>query len=240
VDSLTPALSAALPLPVKSGSALGDVQLPRPVQTAGNGIGDGLLPAIGAAIGGEETTLPALDLSRQLDRVRAGKRAPAVLLAGMAGSTLWMIAAAFASITLTVLENQVRSEDGHIRAATERLRAEREPLLKRAAINTAARALEAKVRVPASAVLGRVAAATPTGIAVKRLTVGADGKMTLEGDAVNTATMENFASNLGKSVAIKVPTYDIIHQDDKGGLSFKIVGITRTAAPAAAANPNAE
>jgi len=242
IDKLAPALAANLPLPVKSGDPMAQLQLPRAAQVAHSGIAEGLLPAVGCAIGGDDATLPTLDLSRQLDRVKAGKRAPAVLLAGMAGSTLWMVAAAVASITLTLLESNVRTVDIHIHTETVRLRAERAPLLKRAEINANAKALQAKSQVPASSVLGRVAAATPPGIAVKRLAVGADGKMTIEGDAINTKTMEQFARNLSESAAIKFPAFDTIHQDDKGGLTFRIAGVTRLAPAAAPAgsNPNAQ
>jgi hypothetical protein len=241
-DKLTTALSAALPLPVKSGDPLAELQLPRAVHLSKEGIGDGLLPAAGCAIGGDDASLPSLDLSRQLDRVKAGRRAPAVLLAGMAGSTVWMVAAAITSITLTLLESNLRAEDGRVRAQTQRIKDSRALLLKRAETNSAAKALQAKSQVPASSVLGRIAAATPSGIAVKRIAISADGKMTIEGDAIDSETLAQFGRNVSQSVAIRFPNYDAMRQDDTGALSFRMAGITRTAPAAASgpANPNGQ
>ncbi len=238
VQPLAQILESATSLSIETDDPLAALDMARPLPGQAEENMDGYLPAIGAALDGAEATIPAVDLSRQDQRMQAGRRAPGMLLAGMAGSTLWMLVAAIASIALTVLEYNQRAESTRITTEITRIRAEREPLLKLAAINAAAKALEAKSVVPAASVLGRVAAATPRGIEVTSIRIGTDGKVAVEGDALSTLTMQQFALNMGQSAAIRFPGYEMMKQDERGGLSFRIAGVTRAAAAPGASPVN--
>jgi Tfp pilus assembly PilM family ATPase len=233
VQQLLPLLQAALPLPIHAQEALPGLSMAPPAGTAnGQELGTDAA-AIGVTLAGAESTIPVVDLSHQENQALVRKRAPAVLLAGMAGSTLWMIAAAIGSVSLALLESNAQSENIRITQEIAQVKAERAPLLKRAEAFALANAAAAKSQVPVAPVLGRVAASAQPGIMLTRLSVSPDGKVGLEGTALNTVNMQRFALDVGQGVSIKNPAFEAMKQDDKGGLTFRIVGAARLANSAA-------
>ena len=61
--------------------------------------------------------------------------------------------------------------------------------------------------------------------------VSRDGKITLEGKATNSVTMQRFADELGKGKVVKSPVFEAMRQDPKEGLTFRIVSVFRGAPP---------
>lgn len=227
VQVLAPLLKENLSIPLHAQDPLSAFLMPPPpVASAGVETG-AYVAAIGVALAGTENTLPVVDLSHQEDLALARKRAPALLLAGMAGSTLWMIAAAAASISLTFLESNAQTERSQLTQEIAKVKAEQAPLLQRAADAAAASAYAAKSQVPVAPILGRVAASAQPGIMLTRMGVSSAGRVTLEGNALNTVSMQQFALDVGRGISIKDPAFEVMKQDDKGGLSFRIVGASR-------------
>jgi Tfp pilus assembly PilM family ATPase len=232
VQILSSLLEKSLPLPIQAQNPLSALNMPPPIPASTGGEEDEYVTAVGVALAGMASTIPVVDLSRQEDQALARKRAPAVLLAGMAGSTLWMVAAAAASLTLFFLESNAQTESIQITQEITKIKEERAPLLLRAEAYAAANAAAAKSQLPVAAVLGRTAAAAQPGIMLTRLGVSSDGKVSLEGNALNTVSMQQFALDVGRGVSIKYPSFEMMKQDDKGGLTFRIVGAARAAGSA--------
>ncbi|MCW3097139.1 MAG: type pilus assembly protein PilM [Chthonomonadaceae bacterium] len=232
VQILTPLLEKSLPLPIQSQAPLAAFSMAPPATASPEVETGDYATAIGVALAGTENTIPVVDLAHLEDQALARKRAPAVLLAGMAGSTLWMLIAAVASISLFFMESNAQGERIRIAQEIAKVKAARAPLLARAEASAAANAAAAKTQLPVAPVLGRVAASAQPGIMLTRLSVSPDGKVGIEGNALNTVSMQQFALDVGRGISIKYPTFEIMKQDDKGGLSFRIVGATRASGSA--------
>jgi Tfp pilus assembly PilM family ATPase len=186
--------------------------------------------AIGAALGGAVNTVPVLNLAQISEASRISRKAPGALLAGMSASAIWMVAAMVAAGVLIYLSSQEQSESASIARQTAAIQAERAPLLLRQQAWDAAQAEKSKSQVPAASVLGRVAASTTPGVALTSLKVTGDGKVSLEGKAINPDSMQRFAAALGKGKAIKSPAFEAMHKDPKEGLTFRIVSLFHAAA----------
>jgi Tfp pilus assembly PilM family ATPase len=227
VQMLTRLLENSLPLPIQALAPLSALNMAPPTPASPAVDPEEYATAIGVALAGTENTIPVVDLSHQEDQALARKRAPAVLLAGMAGSTLWMLIAAAASLSLFFLESNAQVERIRIAQEITKVKAERAPLLARAEAYAATNAAAAKSQLPVASVLGRVAASAQPGIMLTRLSVSPDGKVSLEGNALNTVSMQQFALDVGRGISVKYPTFEVMKQDDKGSLSFRIVGASR-------------
>lgn len=191
--------------------------------------------AAGAALGrlNWDNGIPVVDVSQQEEAARTRRRAPVALLAGMAGSTLWMIGSATAAIVLTMLESNVMAENGRLTTAIEKTHKEQAPALWYQQTREAAMASQAMAQIPAGSVLGRVAASTVPGMALTQLNVAHDGTITINGNAINIADVQRFATTLGEGKSVRNPVVQAMHQDPKGGLSFQVIGkFPRIEAPA--------
>ncbi len=182
------------------------------------------LAAIGMAIGSDSDTVPALNLAQISEATRLRRKAPVVLLAGMGGSALWMVAAIAASVVLTYLTSQKIQQSAEIAKQTADIQAVRAPLLLKQQAWEAAESEKAKTQVPAGSVLGRAAASTTAGVMLTSIKVSGDGKIALEGRAVSSQSMQNFADALGQGKAIRNPIFEAMHKDAKAGTTFRIVG----------------
>ena len=187
-----------------------------------------------AAAAGIDGGIPRLDLAQHEQFVRERSRRTAVAVTGVAACSLWLLLSAGAAVGLSTLEYSAQVELGQIRGEVERIQRERAPLLRQQQISAAARAAREKVHVPASSVLGRVAAAANPGIALRALQVNADGRVTLEGSAIATAHVQRFALELGRGRSLRLPVIENIKRDQAGQLTFRIAGKFREAQPAAA------
>jgi hypothetical protein len=155
------------------------------------------------------------------------KRAPNVLMAGMAGSTIWMVLTLLASAFLSWNVSQLNQESASLDQQYKTIQAERAPLLLKNQIASAVDAAAAKVRTPVASILGRVAAAATPGVSTTSIHVQPDGKVTIEGEATDTRSMQVFASNLNLGRSIRSPYFEAFRRDAKAGITFRIVGLYR-------------
>lgn len=230
VDSFRSLMAGSLPIPLVAGDSLAafDVTHASVAQTSTQ---IGYLAAIGAALGDIEQAIPLVDVSQQETAAKTRRRAPAVLLAGMAASTVWMVLSAVAAIALTVIESNKEAEINRLTQEINTVKAQRNPLLRYQQISAAATSAATATQVPASAVMGRLAASTTPGIQVTNLHVTSDGKVTVEGDAVNATGIERFASRLGIGRSVQSPVFEMMKQNPDQSLQFRIAGRFRAPAP---------
>lgn len=221
------ALSPVQSIPIVFTDPLADIDYARSIalQAVDSSPSD-YASAIGAALGamGLENGLPVIDVSQQEESARTRRLAPIALLAGMAGSTIWMVLAAIASITLTVLESNAQSESGKLAAKIIQTRKDQEPALWYQQTYTAAKAEQTKSQIPAGSVLGRVANSYTAGISLKSLGVSHDGKVTIGGNANSVTDLQNFALAIGKGKSVRAAVIQAMHQEPKGSLTFTILG----------------
>ena len=221
------ALSTVQSIPVVFTDPLTDIDSPRSIaSSAVDADPSEYASAIGAALGamGLENGLPVIDVSQQEELARTRRIAPLALLAGIAGSTVWMVLAVIASITLTVLESKGQSESGRLAAKIVQTRKDQEPALWYQQKYAAAKAEQSKSQIPAGSVLGRVASSSRSGISLKQLGVSHDGKVTLGGNAISVTDLQNFALAVGKGKSIRTAVIQSMHQEPIGGLTFTIQG----------------
>ena len=234
------ALASSVPIPLATTDPLASIDVAKPA-TSGSAESDShlLLTAIGVALGAAhvEPSLPQIDVSQQEQAAKGRRRAPVLLLAGMAGSTLWMLGAAVAAITLSFLESNARSENASIMAEIGRVKEEHAALLKASEIGNAAKAAYDKTAVPAAAVLGRVAASSVPGVSVIGVKVNSDGKLSVDGKALNEAAMQEFVVLLTRGSAVRGPVSQTI-RIDKGSITFTVSGAFRSEQAAAPRPPN--
>jgi hypothetical protein len=217
-----------LTIPVDTRSVMEAFPLPPATGRVGHDSDESTtLAALGAAFSDAEAAIPAVDISKQESIVAARKRAPTVLLAGMAASTVWMIAAIAASVTLTYLESKADEEASRIDNEIKRIKAERAPKLRKYAIVQAAKAASDKSRVPAASILGRIAAATTPGVGVTTIKLMPDGKVQVDGEATSTMVMELFAQKLSLGPAIKNTGFQKFQRGAKAEITFQIIGYYR-------------
>jgi Tfp pilus assembly PilM family ATPase len=225
VGSIREILSASIPIAVPTEDPLDAFALPPPQGTASatEEMSD-TLAALGAALSDTDTIIPKVDISQQEVSAKARRRAPSVLLAGMAGSTIWMLLALAATIALTFMEGRANSRSGQLEQEIKTVKEQQAPLLRYQEIFNSAKAAAQKSGLPADAVLGRVAASTTPGVAVTSIKITPDGKVTVEGEALDTRSMQTFALSLNLGRAIRTPTFESFKKDDKVGITFRIVG----------------
>jgi len=222
-------LEQSLAIPIVGEDPLAGANLPPPVGSAGTRVPSlAYLAAVGVALGEVEGTIPVVDISHQEDSAAVRRRAPSILMAGMAGSTIWMLAALGAALALNVMQSNLQNEISGITTETSRLREERAPLLRAAEIEAAARAAAEKTRAPASSILGRIAGASLPGVSLTRIAAAADGKVTIEGKAADEESIRRFADGLNQGVSMKGPRFEDL-QIDKEGLGFTLSARYRAA-----------
>jgi len=229
VANMSAFLADGLSVPVLSVNPLEGFDMP----AAQGGTSHDYLVAIGAAIGEAEGAVPALDLAQQTATTRTRRQAPVVLMAGMGGATAWMLLSIIAAIALSVLSGNATNESALITQEIKRIQDERAPLLREQAVLEATKQAQVQGQVPAASILGRVAAATPPGVTLTGLKCTADGKINVEGKSRDTDSMQRFARALGEGKVIKSPSFEMMKQDAKEGLTFRIVSRFRAPAPPA-------
>src|SRR5262249_41472010 len=146
--------------------------------------------AAGITITGTRSVVPVVDISKQEQVAHTRRRAPSVLLAGMTGSTIWMVGAAAAAIALNLMESSAQSENSRLASEIKRIQAEQAPKIRYQQVLGAAKAMQRKNEVPAAAVLGRVAASTTPGIGLTNLKLESGAKVNMDGKAQDTRCMQ--------------------------------------------------
>lgn len=234
-------LSQSVPTPVVPVDLLRELPLPEPRSRSSRSTADpALLCALyGVAAGGmgKECGIPALDISQQ-DRVRGlgarGRRR--LVYAGLGGAAVLLGVTGVAAAMLTLAELQARATNQQLEQEIKAIQAQREPLLRYHQVSTAARSLRGRSQVPAGSVLGRVAAAAGPGIALKTLTFTADGKLSLEGSAASSSSLERFGRELAQGQTVRLPVIESMKRAQTGVLEFRISALVRRA-PAQAEKP---
>lgn len=223
-------LSASLAMPVSTFDPFALLQeagwtAPPGVRISPELAGSALGVALGA--GGFEAGIPKIDVSLQEKAATIRRRAPVVLMAGMAASAAWMLVAAVAGIWLTIQNGAVQSEDGKITSQIRAINEERAPAVRHTDLLNAAYAAKAKSQVPAMSVMGRVADAAVKGVSLSRLAINPGGRVQMEGNATLPALVEEFERSLSHSQAIKGAVLESLKKGTTGGWTFKIGGMTR-------------
>jgi Tfp pilus assembly PilM family ATPase len=219
-------LADALSIPVSAKDPLISMDLPAPVTTVSGNEQGGYMAAIGTALGDVDAAIPLVDISQQEQVAQARRRAPGVLLVGMAGSAIWMVAAAIASISLTLLEGAAIEENARLTREIERIKQEQAPKLRYQQLLTAAKAAQARSQVPASAVLGRVAASTTPGVSLTSMQLDKEQRVIIEGRATNTGSVQRFALALARGRSVRSPVFEMMKKDKSGELTFRIACAT--------------
>ncbi|HOJ21850.1 MAG TPA: hypothetical protein PLY56_09970 [Armatimonadota bacterium] len=149
----------------------------------------------------------------------------------MAWSTLWLLASAIAAIGLMIAE--ARLAETHVQLTNEiaKIHAQRAPLIRAAELSKAAESARQLSEIPAAAVLGRVAAATTTGVGLTSLRISPDGKVSLEGKALGTSNIQRFALSVGRGKSVRVPVIETTKRDTHGYVTFRIGALFREPAP---------
>lgn len=227
-------LSPAQSLPIVVANPLAGLDLPRAVAVPGleeDPEAYALAVGVALAASGVDLGIPPVDLSRQTSVAQPGRRVPHLLRAGMAWSTLWLLASAIAAIGLMIAE--ARLADTHVQLTNEiaRIHAERAPLIRAAELTKAAESARQVSEIPAAPVLGRVAAATTTGVGLTSLRVAPDGRVMLEGKALGTSNIQRFALSVGRGKSVRVPVIETTKRDTHGYVTFRIGALFREPAP---------
>src|SRR5690606_7690547 len=103
-----------------------------------------------------------------------------------------------------------------------RIHAERAPLIRAAELTKAAESARQVSEIPAAPVLGRVAAATTTGVGLTSLRVAPDGRVMLEGKALGTSNIQRFALSVGRGKSVRLPIIETTKRDNHGHVTFRI------------------
>lgn len=215
----------SLDLPVAFSTALDRFEAPPPHTERGIAPDPlDFLSAAGVALPGNEETVAKLDISRQEKAAISRRRAPVVLMFGMAGSTMWMLLAAAAAVALAVLEPKAIDQKIALTEEISRIRQERAPLLRWQEVSDAAQGMRAKSQIPAPAVMGRLAATVTPGVEVKKLEVRPDGRVAVEGVALSARSVQSFVQRLGIGRSVRSPFFEMMRQEKDGTLAFRIVG----------------
>jgi len=210
---------------------------------------NGYLATIGTALGDVEPAIPRVDTSQQELAARTRRRAPAVILAGMATSTVWMILSAVAAVTLTILESNKEAESVRLAQEITATQDKISTMVKQREISDAAKSAAASAQVPAASVMGRLAAATTPGVEVTNLHVMPDGQVIIEGKALTEASLAHFVDSLGLGKAVQQAYPASMRPESRGrgseqnvgsqAIEFRVVGRFRPPAPPPAAAPAA-
>jgi hypothetical protein len=219
-------IADALTIPIDTTDAIAELDWPVPVSDIRQ---DQLLAALGASLGAAayDYGIPFVDVSQQEQVAQVRRRAPSLLLAGMAGSTVWMIAAAVGAIALAVLESNTSTHLNEVRAEIERIKAEQAPGIRYRDLMNSVLTIQRESQVPAMSVLGRVAASVTPGVSLTSVDVTGDGKVAVGGKAVGYGAVQTFAYALGQGKAVVLPYIESVKRDQGGVLTFRIVGTSR-------------
>jgi Tfp pilus assembly protein PilN len=215
-------LEGVIPIPVTSDDP--SVLLDLPEAAEGEQGSLGYLAAAGLGFGDVGVLFPRVDASRQEASAAVRRRAPNVLLTGMAASTVWMLLSVGASLALAFMQMSAEREKLDLKRAIDEEWAKREAPQRNQEIFSAARQAQLKAALPAATVLASVAQAYTSSLSLRTLKVEAGAKVSIEGDAASPESMQQFAANLAQTPGIKSPSFDMMHQDQNGHLTFRIVG----------------
>jgi len=221
-EDIARTIEPTMPIPVVCGDTAAKLELPEPT---GGELGQlGFLAAAGAALGDVGSLLPRVDASRQEAAALSRRHAPDVLLFGMAGSSVWMIASVVAAVALSLLQSSAEVSNNLLKRDIEVEWARRAGPLRNEEVFNAARGAQTKVATAAPAVLAAVAQAHDGALAISSVKVDPGSKVAIEGTAVTPESMQAFAASLSQTHAVNNPSFDMMHQDNGGLYSFRIVG----------------
>ena len=220
--SIAEVLAGVVPIPVISDDPAQTLDLPEPAE--GEDASLGYLAAAGAGFGDAGSVIPRVDSSRQEASAIVRRRAPNVLLMGMAASTVWMLLSLAATIALALMNMSAEQRKADLQRRLDEEWAKREAPQRSQEIFTAARDAQLKSALPAATVLASVAQAFTDQMSVRSIKVEAGSKVTIEGDAVSPESMQQFAANLAQTPGVNRPSFDMMHQDENANRSFRITG----------------
>ena len=185
------------------------------------------LAAVGAAVGaaGLRAGIDRLNIAQQEPAAKVRRRAPAILLAGMAGSSLWMVCAAAAAIWIALLESNEHAYVARLTTEITSLKEARAPAVAYHEQLRSVQILQRRTTVPASAVLGRLAESYREGLQLTSVKISPDGKVAIEGRALSTTKVQQFALEVGRGIAIRLPVIESLKRDTGGVLSFRVTGM---------------
>ncbi len=237
-DLLSEQLAGKLSVPIDTTDPISQATWPTDVSALR---ADLLLAALGSALGsaGLDYGVPLVDVSQQERVAEARRRAPNLLFAGMAGSTIWMIGAAVAAISLAILENNTGSHLNDVKTEIERVKTEQAPGLRYRDLMNAVQTVRRASQVPASSVLGRIAASLRPGVSLTGVNVSGN-KVEIDGKAMGTGSVQTFAYALGQGRAVVLPYIESLKREPAGRLTFRIVGGIGGGSTADAEQPEAE
>ncbi|NLI01575.1 MAG: hypothetical protein GX446_19035 [Chthonomonadales bacterium] len=216
------AIEGVVPIPVVTDDPAVWLDVPEPSEGEQGALG--YLAAAGVGLGDVGQILPRVDTSRQEAAAIKRRQAPNVLLMGMAASTVWMLLVVVASVALAFMQMSAEGERIRLKVAIDAEWAKREAPLRSQELFAAARRAQLKVALPAPTVLGSIAQAYIDSLSIRTIKIETGGKVTIEGDAASPESMQMFAANLAKTPGVHSPTFDMMHQDENGNLSFRIIG----------------
>jgi len=228
-SSIATVLEGVIPIPVVSDDPAQLLDLPEPAEGEQGSLG--YLAAAGAGFGDVGPLLPRVDSSRQEAAAIVRRRAPNVLLMGMAASTVWMLLSLAATIALALMNMSAEREDADLQRRLDEEWAKREAPQRSQEIFAAARAAQLEAAVPAATGLASVAQAYTGNLSIRNLKIEAGSTISIEGDAQTPESMQQFAANLAQTPGVKAPSFDMMHQDEDGNLSFRIKGSCKGLGP---------
>ncbi len=220
--SIAEVLEGVVPIPVVADDPAHTLDLPEPAEGEQGSLG--YLAAAGVGFGDPGALIPHVDSSRQEASAIVRRRAPNVLLMGMAASTVWMLVSLAATVALALMNMSAEQQSSDLQRRLDEEWAKREAPQRSQEIFTAARASQLKTALPAATVLASVAQAYTDQIAIRTVKVETGAKVTIEGDAQTPESMQQFAANLAKTPGVIGPSFDMMHQDENGNLSFRVLG----------------
>lgn len=221
-DGIARAIEGVIPIPVTTDDPAVWLDVPEPSEGEQGALG--YLAAAGAGLGDVGQVFPRVDTSRQEAAAIKRRQAPNVLLMGMAASTVWMLLVLVASVAIAFMQMSAERESGELKAAIGAEWAKREAPQRSQELFTAARKAQLKVALPAPTVLASIAQAYIDSLSIRTIKIESGGKVTVEGDAASPESMQMFAANLARTPGVQSPAFDMMHQDENGNLSFRIVG----------------
>lgn len=180
--------------------------------------------AAGALLGRAypEGGIPPLNIAQQEAQARARHRAPAFLRGGVALAALWILLATGIRISLSFLEPGVAAENQRLSERIATVQKEQAPSMRYWQTLDQTRNLSARAEIPATAILGRVAAASTGGISLEQLQIRSDGEILLEGSARDIVGVQRFVLALGQGAVVQKPIVQTMLQDIQGRLRFQI------------------
>jgi hypothetical protein len=213
--------SEQLNLPVTTDDPLDTFGLP-PFSTSLLPTHDAILAALGAALAETSSSVPPINVAIQEADAVSRRKAPTTLAFRLAGSTVWMLCALAAAVTLTVLEWKLQARRTAVTARVAAAVAERAGPERDEKVYAAAVGRIDLSAVPAGEVLGRVARAWTPGMTVNRVKLDAERKLDVEGLATTPEPMQTFSATLARGDVLVVPIFDMMKQQATGGYEFRV------------------